>query len=231
MNAGVSHTAPGRLAIAGPPSGPTSPARSSRAGNARIGARRFSAALGEGAVPGGALVAVRHRGVAGDASLAASGHRAAVPGLGDGLRERGDPVLQRGARLRLQHVGGLGRRGIRRARLGLEREEALAQQLRGQIELREGLLRVQHAHGGVRAHGDAPARLAHARGRIAVAVAERRERAPPRTRGGGDQEEVSPVPVLAAAERVRARLLAEPPRAQHLLPRLLRGRHGGATVL
>ena len=219
----------GQVGDRGPPSGPTS-RRSSAPENARIGAA-LSPPLREGAVPGGALVAVRHRGVAGDASLAASGHRAAVPGLGDGLRERGDPVLQRGARLRLQHVGGLGRRGIRRARLGLEREEALAQQLRGQIELREGLLRVQHAHGGVRAHGDAPARLAHARGRIAVAVAERRERAPPRTRGGGDQEEVSPVPVLAAAERVRARLFAEPPRAQHLLPRLLRGRHGGATVL
>ena len=38
MNAGVSHTAPGRLAIAGPPSGPTSPARSSAPENARIGA-------------------------------------------------------------------------------------------------------------------------------------------------------------------------------------------------
>ena len=38
MNAGVSHTAPGRLAIAGPPSGPTRPARSSAPENARRGA-------------------------------------------------------------------------------------------------------------------------------------------------------------------------------------------------
>ena len=143
----------------------------------------FSAALREGAVPGGALVAVRHRGVAGDASLAASGHRAAVPGLGDGLRERGDPVLQRGARLRLQHVGGLGRRGIRRARRGLEREEALAQ--------RAGFSdRTPRGTPPCPARARRRARPARARrgcltlaGASPVAVAERR--APRRAPGGG----------------------------------------------
>ena len=202
---GVSHTAPGRFRMAGPPSGPTRPARSS--------ARQEAfAALGlSGGVRGGVRAFVSGGG-AGDAASGAA--RCGVSRLRDGFGEGGDPRVHGGRAVRLEDKGAA--RGVLIPGLGLEHEDALAGELIRQAELGEARLGVEDAHAGVGADGRLSPGLVLARGTVAREVTERRHL---RTgRGVGEREE-APIPLLAAAEGVGAALLGEPSGDDHLLAR------------
>ena len=147
---------------------------------------------------------------AGDASLPASSSEPSAVALEMASVRPATQVLQRGARLRLRRVGGLGRRGSRRDRRpGRERRAPPAAS--PPIELpRASSVSSTRTAASVRRRPRAAAPPPRGRSRCS---GERRGTRSRGGRGGGRQGRYRRVQLLPLLHAVRARELAEPPRA------------------